>query len=293
MTVVFSFPGFEAIADNLAAKLNFRRGDVIVRHFPDGESYVKLETAVADQDVIIVCGLEHPDHKIMALMFFSHVAREMGARSIGLVAPYLGYMRQDKRFHDGEAITSDIFAAFLSQIVDWLVTIDPHLHRHERLDEIYSIPSRVIHASGLIAAWIRDNINRPVLIGPDMESEQWVSQVAKDAEAPFIILKKIRHGDRDVEVSVPDVEAYNDHTPVLVDDIISTAHTMIETVAHLKAVGMKPPVCIGVHGVFANKAYENLQASGVERIITSNSITHPTNGINIEDIITAAVAEIK
>jgi ribose-phosphate pyrophosphokinase len=63
----------------------------------------------------------------------------------------------------------------------------------------------------------------------------------------------VRHGDRDVEVSVPDVDIYKDATPILVDDIISTARTMIETVQHLKKAGMKPPICVGIHAVFFRK----------------------------------------
>lgn len=207
-------------------------------------------TVVKGKDVMVVCGLDRPDQKAIALTFFADVAKEMGATRIGLIAAYLGYMRQDKRFHTGEAITSNIFARFLSSQVDWLVTIDPHLHRHKFLQDIYSIPSRVLHAADTIAAWIHDRIENPVLIGPDEESEQWVSEVADKAKAPFTILTKIRHGDREVDVSVPDVETYKEHTPVLVDDIISTAQTMIETVAHLHAAGMQPPVCIrGTCGV--------------------------------------------
>ncbi|MFX8354866.1 phosphoribosyltransferase family protein, partial [Acinetobacter baumannii] len=92
--------------------------------------------------------------------------------------------------------------------------------------------------------------------GPDSESEQWVSKVAADANAPYIILKKLRKGDRNVKVSVPQVEKYKESTPVLVDDIISTGNTMIETIGHLKKAGMKPPVCIGIHAVFAARAHD-------------------------------------
>jgi len=69
MSVVFSFPGFETIADRIAAEKDMRRGDVTVRHFPDGESYIRLNSPVREQDVIIVCGLDHPDRKVIALMF--------------------------------------------------------------------------------------------------------------------------------------------------------------------------------------------------------------------------------
>ncbi|PZR17194.1 MAG: phosphoribosylpyrophosphate synthetase, partial [Flavobacterium psychrophilum] len=136
--------------------------------------------------------------------------------------------------------------------------------------------------------WIRDTIEKPVLIGPDSESEQWVEAVAKNAGAPFIVLEKIRHGDREVEVTVPHVEKYREHLPVLVDDIISTARTMIETIGHLKKAGMKPPVCIGIHGIFAGNAFEELKAAGVATIVTTNTIGHPTNKIEIADLIASA-----
>ena len=123
------------------------------------------------------------------------------------------------------------------------------------------------------------------MVGPDSESEQWVSEVAKNAEAPFLVLEKIRHGDNDVEVSVPDVQNYKNHIPVLVDDIISTARTMIETVEHLKRAEMKPPVCIGVHAVFSGNAYQELIDSGTANIVTCNTIPHESNKIDISDLL--------
>lgn len=153
------------------------------------------------------------------------------------------------------------------------------------MQEIYSVPCDVLHAAGVISAWIRENIPQALLIGPDSESQQWVSEVARNAGAPSIVLEKIRHGDRDVEVSVPDVEKYKDYTPVLVDDIISTARTMIETVGHILKAGMKPPICIGVHAVFAGDAYRDLLASGAGRVITCSTIPHESNGIEVAAMI--------
>jgi len=222
--------------------------------------------------------------KLLPLYFLSKTIKDLGANSIWLVAPYLAYMRQDKVFQKGEGITAQYFASLLSQFTDNLITVDPHLHRISNLNEIYSIKTKVVRAANHISEWILENIKTPILIGPDSESEQWVSQVAKNANAPFIILNKIRRGDTDVEVSIPNVTSYLHHTPVLVDDIISTARTMIETVGHLKKAGMKPPICIGVHAIFANQAYQNLLNSGIEKVVTCNTIPHESNAIDLSDL---------
>jgi ribose-phosphate pyrophosphokinase len=289
-TIIFSFPEDQDLASKIKSHLNLEMGDLEVRNFPDGESFVKLNSDVRNKKIILVCGLNNPNQKAMSLMFFCDVARELGAKEIGLVAPYLGYMRQDKRFNDGEAITSNIFASFLSKQIDWLITIDPHLHRHKSLGEIYSIPSKTLHAANIIADWIKNNVQNPLLIGPDSESEQWVSKVAKKAGAPFIVLTKIRHGDKDVEVSVPDVEKYQNHTPILVDDIISTARTMIETIKHLQKAKMQPPICIGIHAIFAGDAYEQLKKSAVKEIVTCNTIQHISNKIDVSRILSEEIS---
>ena len=290
--LLLALPGNEQLATSLAAAMGAEYANVEVHRFPDGESKVRIPPEVRGRSVALVCTLHDPDPRVVPLLFAAATARELGAMRVGLVAPYLSYMRQDKRFADGEAVASVQFGKLLSAWTDWLVTVDPHLHRHRSLSEVHSVETRTLHAAPLISKWIAANIRNPVLVGPDEESEQWVSAVASDAGAPFLVLRKTRRGDRDVEVSVPEVEKYLGRTPVLVDDIISTAHTMIETVGHLKHVGLLPPVCIGVHAVFAERAYAELKASGVERIVTCNTIAHESNAIDVASLIAGGVSEL-
>lgn len=281
MTLVFAHPHNAGQAAALVKHAGYDEGALKIHTFPDGESLLQILTDVSGRDVLLFCSLDAPDAKAMFLMFFAQTAKDLGAKSVGLVAPYLGYMRQDRRFHEGEAVTSNLFAAFLSNHFDRLVTIDPHLHRHKVMNEIYTIPAHALHAAEVIAAWISEHVARPVLIGPDEESDQWVADVAARAGAAYTVLTKVRRGDQDVEVSVPDLAQYQNHTPVLVDDIISTARTMIDTVDHLKAAGMAAPVCIGVHAVFAGDGYEALKNSGAGQIVTCNTIPHETNAIDV------------
>ena len=283
--ILFALPGNEAITQSLSASLGAPVGVFETRQFPDGESYIRVHGAVDDKSVFLVCTLDRPNDKIMLLILLAETLRDLGAGAVRLVCPYLAYMRQDKRFQSGEGITSRYFARLIGATFDGLVTVDPHLHRYASLSEVYSIPATSLHAAPLVSAWIKEHIKTPVLIGPDSESEQWVSAVAKAAGAPGIVLEKRRRGDRDVAVSVPDVDRWSNCTPVLVDDIISTARTMIETVGHLARAGMRPPVCIGVHGVFADNANEDLQAVGVENIVTCNTISHPSNAINVTELL--------
>jgi ribose-phosphate pyrophosphokinase len=290
--ILFSLPGNEIMSHKLAQCLNAEIGESTIRQFPDGESYVKINSDVKGKCVVLVCTLNEPDNKLLPLYFLCQTAKDLGAHCTCLVTPYLAYMRQDKRFQPGEGITSTYFGKLISSFADSLTTVDPHLHRRSSLSEVYRIPNKVIHAAAHISQWIKTNVEKPVLIGPDSESSQWVSEVAKNAGAPFTVLQKIRHGDRDVEVSIPDVDNYKDHTPVLVDDIISTARTMIETVKHLKRGGMKPPVCIGVHAVFAGNAYEELMNSGTASIITCNTIPHKSNKIDLSNILAENIQDL-
>jgi ribose-phosphate pyrophosphokinase len=287
--LLFAFPGNERLASVLAPALGAETGQAVLRHFPDGETYWRYETPVAEREIALLCTLDRPDEKALAVLFAAAAARELKAKRVGLIAPYLAYMRQDHRFHPGEAVTSGTFAKIVSGEIDWLVTVDPHLHRRASLDEIYSVPSRALHAAPLIAQWIRDNVQNPLLIGPDRESEQWVAAVARGAEAPHIVLRKVRRGDRDVEVSMPDLAKWHGRTPVLVDDIISTGQTMVVTLKRLKDKGLAAPVCIGVHGVFAGNALHELMQADAARVVTTNTIAHSTNGIDVSSLLAEGV----
>ena len=281
--VLFPLPGNERMAAALADELQAVRGSIEVRRFPDGDSYVRIDTTVSHRTVILVCTLNRPDEKFLQLSLAAATARDLGAAQVGLVCPYLPYMRQDARFRPGEAISSKYFAHLLGLSVDWLVTVDPHLHRIHSLDQLFAIPAAAVHAAPYLGDWIRNNVEKPLLVGPDSESEQWVASVAARAHAAYTILEKVRRGDRDVEVSMPNIGDAAGGRPVLVDDIISTGRTMVAAIRHLRALGLPAPVCVGVHAIFADDAYGALRTAGAHDIVTTNTISHPSNRIDLHE----------
>jgi ribose-phosphate pyrophosphokinase len=262
-----------------------------IRQFPDGELYVRIDHALAD-DVAIVGNLH--GESFLRVAFLAGTARDLGAKRVGVVAPYLAYMRQDSRFKPGEGVTAHYFGRLVSNTIDWLVTVDPHLHRFDSLDEsaggVYSIPTTVARAAPSIAKWIADEVEHPVLVGPDAESVQWVAAVAERCGAPYVILEKTRRGDRDVSVSAPE-RKWNGETPVVIDDIVSTGRTMVEATRQLRAAGSAPPMCIAIHAVFADAVHDELVAAGARGIVTCDTIPHASNRICVSDLLADATRE--
>jgi ribose-phosphate pyrophosphokinase len=262
-----------------------------LRHFPDGEAYIRIDTDVAGADVALLADLAHPNRHTLETLLVAATLRAQGARRIGLVAPYLPYMRQDRQFRSGESVTSRHYAALLDARFDWLLTVDAHLHRYASLGEILAIPARNLTASGLLAAWVREHVALPLLVGPDAESAQWTAAAARAAGCPWTNLSKERAGDRRVRVHGAIDAAHRGRTPVLIDDMISTGGTLVDACRVLREAGMPAPVVLAVHGIFAADAHAALVAAGAAAVVTTNSIAHASNAIDIAPLLAAALSE--
>ena len=289
MGLIFAMPGNAKLAGEIAAQAGWELGRAEIRRFPDRESYLRVESEVAGAGTAIVCTLARPDDRFLPLAFLARLLRELGARRITLIAPYLAYLRQDRRFRPGEALTSASFAALLSGEVNALITVAPHLHRYRSLDEIYRIPAIALNPAAPIAQWIGANVEAPLLIGPDGESAQWTAEVARAAGAPCAIFGKRRLGDRAVEQRPPDLAQWRGRRPVIVDDIVSSGATFLAAAEHLAAQGFPPPVCIAVHALLGRTAERKLAEAGC-RLVSADTVPHATNEISVAALLADALA---
>lgn len=287
-----ALPGAEAAAARAASLLDARLLLLHTRRFPDGERYLRLEGEVAGATVAVVAHLSPPDELLLALVFLADTLRDLRAARIELVLPYLPYMRQDARFQPGEAVTSRSLARLLSGSADALVTVDPHLHRWRSLDALFRLQTRVVPAAGAIAAWVRDHVPRPLIVTPDEEGAQWAAAVAGRVGAPWRTFGKQRRGDREVRLVPPVLDDVADRTPVLVDDIVSSGHTLAQAVHALRAAGLPAARCVAVHGVWAPAARELLKQAGAAAVVTSNTLPGEGAEIDIWPDIVQAIASL-
>jgi ribose-phosphate pyrophosphokinase len=279
------------LAKTIAKKLKCKFSPLTIGAFPDGDLYLRFNTPVKGKKVVIVQSFQpHPDMSLFDIVFAAETAKDLGAKKVILVAPYLAYMRQDKRFNAGECVSSKIMAKMLNNSVDKLLTIDPHVHRYKSLKDIFTIPAKYLTSNPLIADYVYKHFKNEVIIGPDSESYQWAEKIAKQIHVHATVLKKERLSSRHVEVKMVKPIEIKGKNVVIVDDIISTGNTMIKAAKAAMKLGARSVSAIGVHGLFVENGYEKMRKAGFKKIVTANTIKHKTNGIDVSSLL---VEELK
>lgn len=194
--MILGFPEYAAQTKRLAEAADLPWSILDIHHFPDGESQLKLPVTLPDQ-VILCRSLDHPNDKLVELLLAAQGARNLGAKKVSLVAPYLCYMRQDKAFHPGEVVSQKIMGQLLADHFDGVLTVDAHLHRIKHLQEAIPIQQAInITATAPMATFIQAQVQQPYLLGPDAESEQWVAAIAEPHHLDYGVAHKDRLGDR-------------------------------------------------------------------------------------------------
>jgi len=286
--LILGFPEYREPAQQLADYVGIPYRDIELHRFPDGESKVRLPDNLPEK-VIICRSLDNPNHKLVELALTAATARELGASELILVAPYLCYMRQDKAFHAGEAISQRIIGKQLAQWFDMVVTVDPHLHRVHDLGEVIPDTATVtLTAARPIADFLSKTYENPLLVGPDEESEQWVAAVAQMQGLEYVIGHKQRMDDYSVKITLPGSRC-TARDLILLDDIASTGRTLESTAVALQAYKPASISAVVTHAMFVNDALERLEKAGITRIWSTNSIPHSTNVIPLAKLLGSAL----
>ncbi len=287
-TLLLYFEDEHESALQLASAASLELAQIERHHFPDGELKLRLPMPLTES-VAILRTLDHPNEKLLELLLAARTARELGARHLTLVAPYLAYMRQDVAFQPGEAVSQRIVGRFLADLFDAVITVDPHLHRIATLREAVPVPRAIaLTAAALLADLIAERRQRPLLVGPDDESAQWITQAAARHSFDHAVCSKVRHGDRAVTIELPPMEVAG-RAVVLLDDVASTGQTLAHAARLLLAAGAASVDVAVTHALFAGDALQVILDAGVGEVWSTDCIRHPTNVVSVAPLIAAAL----
>lgn len=289
--MLLCFEDEEAIAQRAAEAIDLPLARIQRHRFPDGELRLRLPDPLPSR-VVLWRGLHQPNEKLVELLLAARTARQLGARQLTLVTPYLAYMRQDIAFNPGEAVSQRVIGRFLAGLFDAVITVDPHLHRVATLEEAIPVKDAIVLSGApLLADHIATQRPDVLLIGPDEESLQWVAQAAARHGWAHGVCRKLRHGDREVDIELPDLP-FTGRAVVLMDDVASSGHTLAQAARLLKVAGAASVDVAVTHALFADGAVRLIREAGAGQIWSTDSIPHASNAVSVVPAVAEALRRL-
>lgn len=277
-------------AISLASRLGVPAHEIAIHTFPDGE--IRVTVGPAASTTIIYASLDRPNEKLIALMFAAEALRRDGAQRLILLAPYLCYMRQDTAFHPGEAISQKVIGTMLAGQMDRIITVNAHLHRTPDLRTVFpGIEADDISAMPVIAGALQHSRIDPatILIGPDVESRPWISDLAGRLGLDYAVASKTRRGDRSVAITFPGEARIAGRPTLIVDDIVSSGGTMIVCAEALTTAGATAIDAVITHALFPEQSGRDMALAGIRSLRSTHSVPHASNAIPLDDLFADAL----
>ncbi|KPV64796.1 MAG: Ribose-phosphate pyrophosphokinase [Candidatus Bathyarchaeota archaeon BA1] len=282
------------LAMKVAHELGKNVSKLEVKRFPDGEKYLRVLDDVNGRDVVVIQSMYHkPDEYLFEYLLLADALRDLGANRVIAVIPYLAYARQDERFIPGEAISFQTVSRLIESVgTNEIYTIDTHLHRVLDISKTFKITAHNLSAIPTLTNYIKENftLNKPMVIGPDEEAEQWAKIAAKGLNTEYDVLEKRRLGPDRVEVKPRRLEI-KDRDVVIIDDIISTGGTVLETIRVARKEGARKIIAACTHPVLVDNALEKIYEEGADAVIGSDTIPSPISFVSVALIIAKALTK--
>ena len=284
-------PSSTKLGNSIAEILGIETVRIAHKKFPDGESYIRLEGEVAGEEIAIVQTTGPPqDTNLIQLFILADAAKDLGAKRVIAVVPYLAYARQDKRFLPGEAISIQTIGKLLKASgIDELLTVNVH---QEKILEKFEIPARNISAIGLLANYFKSRgLEGAFALAPDKGASEFAIEASEILGGGYGWLHKERDrytGEVKTEEKTLDVSGKD---AIIFDDIISTGGTTANAVKILKKQGARRIFAACVHPLMIGNAKERILQSGAEEIVGTDSVPSDVTVVSLAPLLAKALAE--
>ncbi|RLE54864.1 MAG: ribose-phosphate diphosphokinase [Thermoprotei archaeon] len=291
--IVVGGPASRELAIKVASHLQTTYMDVEHKVFPDGESYIRYPRDIKGEDIVIVQSLYYPQDKhLVELLLMIDTAKDLGARSVIAVIPYLAYARQDKRFREGEAISvKTVLKCIESCGADAIITVD--VHKRESL-QVVNIPTLDVTSMKLLAEYIQRELRlrKPLVLAPDMGALWRAKLVAEVLGVDYDYIEKSRDRITGEVTAKPKSLSVQGRDVIIIDDIIATGGTIALAAREVKRQGATSVVAACAHGIFVGEAIEKMKSAGVDHIIATDTIPTPYSKVTVAPVIAEGIKEV-
>lgn len=278
-------PASKQLGERIAERLGIEIVSLVFKRHPDGESYVRVEGTVQNEEIAVVQTTSPPqDTRLIQLALIADAAKRHGAKKITAIVPYLAYTRQDRLFLKGEAISIETIARMLKVAgVDNLITVN--VHKEEILSK-FPFPARTVSAVPLLAEHFKNrSCENAFALAPD-KGAVWLAEEARNilgGESGYLEKDRDRYtGKVSMERKALGVKG---KIVIVFDDIISTGGTIVAAAGILKEIGAQRIYVACVHPLLIGDAEKRILRSGVEEIVGTDSIPSHVSEVSLASLL--------
>jgi ribose-phosphate pyrophosphokinase len=270
-----------ALAWDVAKAMGAETGKLEAKSFPDGETYVRVLSKVAGKECALIQSVR-TNNDLVELILTLDALRDGNATQVHAIVPYIAYMRQDKRFNEGEALSAKTILKVLHELSDSLTMINCHFLNGGGEAVYNHVNFMNLDATPLLVKSIGEKLKNPIIIAPDKGSVSYAKAAAQVLGCDFNNLSKKRLSGTEV-VMKPKELNLKGMDVIILDDIISTGGTIVEAVKIIK--GWHPSsISVGcVHGLFLN-GVDSFQGI-VDRLVSTDTLDNPATKISVAGLI--------
>lgn len=268
---IFSGTAHASLAQKISDYLGISLGKAKIQSFPDGELMVKLEEDVRGRDVFVIQPTCSPvNENLMELLIFIDCARRASAQRITAVIPYFGYARQDRKDEGRTPITAKLTANLITTAgADRVLTVDLHA---AQIQGFFDIPVDNLLAEPVLSRYYSSlDMADLVLVSPDVGNTKRARVYAQRLGGDLAIINKRRVSGSEIEMGhiIGDVDG---KTVLMMDDMISTAGTIVTAAKLCKERGAKKIYVGATHPVLCGPAIERLKSAPIDQIVVTDTI---------------------
>ncbi|HYY45017.1 MAG TPA: ribose-phosphate diphosphokinase [Actinomycetota bacterium] len=297
--MIFSGSANRPLAEEVAAHLGMKLGQVEIATFASSETYVRFAESVRGTDAFVIQSMCDPvDHHVMQHMIMIDALKRASAKRITAVCPFYPYSRQDRKARGREPITAKLIAdMYQAAGVDRVVSVDLHTGQ---IQGFFDVPFDHLLAMPLLADYFGDVIedHEAVIISPDAGgvrlADKWAEYLSEyhgiACQVGFLH-KKRRKDMRNVSETLTVVGEVADRTCIVVDDMIDTGGTLVNGVESLLKAGANHVYGAATHALLSDPAVDRIKNSQLEKLVVTNTLPI-SNGKQMDKLVVLSIAPL-
>ena len=279
--LVFAGQSNRPLAEAICKSLGIPLGRSKTEKFSNDNLIVHYEESLREGDVFIVQTFSTPvSDAIMELLLMIDAAKSASAGRVTAVIPYYSYARSDKKDSPRISIAGRLVADLLQEAgADRVLTMTLH---SPQVHGFFKVPVDHLSADVVLSQHFKGCVpdaHNGVVLAPDAGSIKRASQIARRLDSGLAMIDKERLSDTEVRprALIGDVDG---KTVFIVDDEISTAGSLVETVSIARSMGAKDVYVAVTHGVYSGPAIERIAALDVTQVASCNTVLVPQDKLD-------------